>query len=116
MSYLEPSQIKHWQWNGIMQGDIALPIDEDYDQCVFIDKDSESILFRTIKRKGQAAEAPKHVSNEKNYVNDKDTSIFPAPIHKMTLQQLIETLKKLGLKTTGSKSELQSRLKSYLSK
>ena len=114
---MEPLIIQHWDWDGTMQGDIALPASEDYVGSIFIEKDSESILFRTFKRKTQAAElAAKNTSNDKNSVNDKNSSIIAGPIHKMTVKQLKETSKKVGLKITGSKNELQTRLGNYISK
>lgn len=50
MSVPDAHLIKHWNFDGNMKGTVIIPA-SDNPNSVYIEKDQESILFRTLKRK-----------------------------------------------------------------
>lgn len=104
------SVVTDWEWDGSLEcEEIVLTISEQ-PNCIPVEDDRESIIFRTMKlRKAKDPPPPKPV--KKLVVTlAADTTFLTAPIHKMGMTELKRTLKGLGMQTTGTKAELRARL------
>lgn len=109
-SFLAPSIITEWNWDGDLDCETVL---FSFDESEQIENSQQSFLYQCIlsKKKQQAAKAGKKDGKKKTlqYIEQNET-ILPAPIHKMTIPQIKETLKALGLSQTGNRNELVKRL------
>lgn len=110
LSLPKASYIEEWKYNG------ESPIKNNttiYDLAVNeIVDDTTPILFRTLNLKNKKDEKDVFIK-AKAYQEKETTSFLPAPIHKLTRQQLVDKMKPLGLPTHGSKAELAERLSKF---
>lgn len=115
--FSNPTVIKNWEWDGKMECQTVLPIVTEDTNCVDIELDSESLLFRYLKlsrNKKAVSQAKPPKKPPQRIEPETDTAFLPAPIHKMTLKELKQTLKRLGLQTTGTPLEIKQRLENFI--
>lgn len=115
----KPEIVENWTWNS----ECASIVPSFGPKCTKIETDDQHILFRTINlaKKQQAAENQARAASQKKQTmaqNEKKQtkSFLPCPIEKMTMGQLKETLKKIGLNNAGSKEDLVRRLTKFMEK
>lgn len=113
-----PSTIQKWEWDGNMDCQTVLPIVTKDSNCVNISLDQDSLLYRLLKLKRSKSNVsqskqPKHPTAP-NASQESHTTFLRAPIHKMTQQELKQTLKNIGLQTTGTRAELAQRLENFV--
>lgn len=113
-----PSIIQKWEWDGNMNCQTVLPIVTKDSNCVNVTLDDESILYRLIRLKKSKnsvsqSKQPKHPIPS-NHAQEPNTAFLPGPIHKMNIKELKQSLKSLGLQTTGTRDELAQRLESFI--
>ncbi|KAK8884563.1 hypothetical protein M9Y10_043677 [Tritrichomonas musculus] len=112
-----PSTIQKWEWDGNMDCQTVLPIVTEDSKCVNIELDSDSLLFRSLnlrRSKNTVSQSKPPKRPVQNKTQEPDTTFLPAPIHKMSQQELKESLKRIGLQTTGTKAELMQRLDHFI--
>jgi hypothetical protein len=103
--------VSQWSWDGALDCQEHVLLKSEQPNLVFVEEDSESILFRTIKLKKAAAPAPQKLKKPtQNIMVQPDTTFLPAPIHKMSIAELKTALKSIGMSSTGSRAELEQRL------
>ena len=79
-----------------------------------IQDDDDDILFRIIKQNKKLTRE-KIEQQKRKSVSQKPEKIqfVPAPIHKMSVKELKEHLKALGLNTDGQKADLIKRYEKF---
>lgn len=103
--------LKGWRYEGEQPKTVVV---HNSSSAIEIKKNDESILLRFLRLKNE--QARQQQKEQKPQKTQSQFSLFPQPIHKMTLQQLKESCKKLGLKSTGTKQELAARLEKFTKK
>lgn len=80
-----------------------------------IKDDDVDILFRIISQSQKMKKRKIEAQKPKKAVNKKPDKIqfVPAPIHKMSLKELKDHLKALGLNTDGTKADLIRRYENF---
>ena len=109
------SVVKTWEWNGSLDCSTSVVVAEDRENAIKICDDEESILFRTIRLRKAKATPPKPAKKQTHPEPDRNTSFLPAPIHKMSIKELRNALKAVGLPATGSQAEMRARLSELMS-
>ena len=102
--------IKDWGWDGDLSCPRSVIISSEQENCIAIQNDEESILFRTIRLRKVKTAPPKPVKKPVHTEPVKNTTFLTAPIHKMSTKELRNALKAIGVTATGSKAELRERL------
>lgn len=113
-----PTIIKEWEWDGNIKCKTVLPIVQENSKCVNIELDQEALLFRLIRLKKKQnndsqSKQPKQPT-EQNKSQEPLPSFLPKPIYNMSQKELKQSLKSLGLQTTGNRDELARRLENFV--
>jgi hypothetical protein len=107
----KPTTVSQWSWDGTLDCPVHVILKSEQSNTIFVEEDTESILFRTIKlKKAAAPPAPKLKKPSQSIILEPNTTFLPAPVHKMSIAELKNTLKSIGMSSTGSRTELEQRL------
>jgi hypothetical protein len=107
----KPSVVSQWSWDGNLECPVHIPLKSAQPSVVFVEEDTESILFRTIKLKKAASPVPPKLKKPaQSIIVEPNTTFLPAPIHKMSVTELKTALKSIGMSSSGSRAELEQRL------
>lgn len=112
-----PSVIESWDWNGALEcPGIVIPR-SNKDDCIEIQKCDQSPLFRTIAlRKAKQAPSKSQQPKKPPPASEATTTFLKVPIHKMTLVEVKEALRGIGLRTEGTLAELRERLDKFVNR
>ena len=114
--FTTPATIKSWDWDGSFNCEEIIPVQTANSDFVKIELDSESILLRTLKLR-KSKNTMMHNRPQVRPVKsepESHTTFLPAPLHKMTQQELKQSLKSIGLQTTGTRADLVERLEKFM--
>lgn len=113
-----PSIITNWSWDSNFQCEIIAPIILEQSETTKIELDQTPLIIRQrTLEKGKSAKSNNNLNKKPKpnlIIKESSESFLPAPIHKMTINELKQKLKSIGLSTKGTKIELSQRLQNFI--
>ena len=113
-----PSIITNWSWDSNFQCEIIAPIILEQSETTKIELDQTPLIIRQrTLEKGKTAKSNNNLNKNQKHnliIKESSESFLPAPIHKMTINELKQKLKSIGLSTKGTKIELSQRLQNFI--
>lgn len=113
-----PSIITNWSWDSNFQCEIIAPIILEQSETTKIELDQTPLIIRQrTLEKGKSAKSNNNLNKKSKpnlIIKESSESFLPAPIHKMTINELKQKLKSIGLSTKGTKIELSQRLQNFI--
>ena len=113
-----PSIITNWSWDSNFQCEIIAPIILEQSETTKIELDQTPLIIRQrTLEKGKSAKSNNNLNKKSKpnlIIKESSESFLPAPIHKMTINELKQKLKSIGLSTKVTKIELSQRLQNFI--